>query len=747
MVVFGTQIHIITFLISLFELVFFFYQVIYFLSRPSDKSRLYYLILLFLLIQYNIVGALFPDNKIDIPITIQNIIAYIVALVMSLYFIFYIYKVLDLAKLRFYAFQGSLIFIVLPFIFLFLFPYIYTGDLEMSRKLVVIIPFIYVIVMLFSLAKSFKEKYQSCTDDSCKEEMIGVLLGFSFWLTLPVIAFFEIDINHLLLPILKFHNGSQVAEVISTNLGLLVMTVLFIRKSIKQSRAEYYMLLDSQKMLQELNYNLTLKVIERTKELEVANERRTNTFINLAHESKTPITLIRNYLEEYMSKNGEAEELLIIKRSVEKLTRDINNFFDLEKIKRGDDIYYNDQICNVSEILNNNIELYRAYANKKGIFLTSYVDDNLIVKADPEGIHRIVNNIVENAIKFTSLNGVIQISLKQEGERLLFVVRDNGIGIHPELHEKIFEPYFKINSSHKNIQGIGIGLSIVKKIVGSIGGVIRIESDPAIAVGTNMIIEIPICRQDYFGEPIRLESRDVYFNVDALNIPQVKYNLEKRSVLIVEDNIALLNYLAAKLSEKFNVIAATSGNEAFERLQTVTYVDIIISDVMMDDGDGFDLYRSISSRNNLNHIPFIFLTAKDSSKSKMEGLSLGAIDYVQKPFLVEELVVKIDSILLNLEKQRVALINSAYKNLQKGSEIGIIKVDSQNKFEINCQRYNLTTREIEIINLIAKGATYKSIGELLFISDKTVAKHVRNIFEKVDVKKQVELLSKLEVSA
>jgi signal transduction histidine kinase/DNA-binding NarL/FixJ family response regulator len=746
MLVFGTQIHIITFLISLFELVFFFYQIIYFLSRPSDKSRLYYLILLFLLIQYNIVGAMFPDNQIDIPIAMQNIVAYVVALLMSLYFIFYIYKVLDLAKMRFYAFQGSLIFIVLPFIFLFLLPYVHTGDLEMSRKLVVVIPFIYVIVMLFSLAKSFREKYQSCRDESCREEMIGVLLGFSFWLTLPVIAFFENDINDLLIPLLDFHNGSQVVEVICTNLGLFVMTVLFIRKSIKQSRAEYYMLLDSQKMLQELNYNLTLKVIERTRELEIANERRTNTFINLAHESKTPITLIRNYLEEYISKHGATEELKIIRRSVEKLTRDVNNFFDLEKIKRGDDIYFNDQICNFSEILNNNIELYRAYANKKGIFLTSYVEDNLIVKSDPEGIYRIINNIVENAIKFTSLNGVIQISLKKNGERLVFAVRDNGIGILSELHEKIFEPYYKINSSHKNIQGIGIGLSIVKKIVESIGGGIRIESDPVMTAGTNMIIEIPICK-GYLKEPLRLESKDVYFNVDALKIPQAKFNAERRSVLVVEDNIALLNYLSMKLSEKFNVIAATSGNEAFNRIQTVPYIDIIISDVMMNDGDGFDLYRLVQSKNHLNHIPFIFLTARDSFKSKMEGLYLGAVDYVQKPFLADELVAKIDSILLNLEKQRIALINSAYKNLQKESDTDVIKSDSQNKFEINCQRYNLTTREIEIINLIAKGATYKSIGELLYISDKTVAKHVRNIFEKVDVKKQVELLSKLDVPA
>jgi signal transduction histidine kinase/DNA-binding NarL/FixJ family response regulator len=745
MVVFGTQIHIITFLISLLEVVFFFYQIIYFLSRPSDKSRLYYLILLYLLIQYNIVSALFPDPNIDIPIEVQNIVSYSTALLMSLYFIFYIYKVLDLEKLRFYAFQGSLIFIVLPFIFLFLFPYLHTGDLDTSRKLVVVIPFVYVIVMLFSLTKSFKEKYQSCIDDSSREEMIGVLFGFSFWLSLPVIAFFENDINYLLIPVLKFHNGSQVVEVLCTNLGLFVMTVLFIRKSIKQSRAEYYMLLDSQKKLQELNYNLTLKVIERTKELEIANERRTNTFINLAHESKTPITLIRNYLEEYMRKHGATEELIIIRRSVEKLTRDVNNFFDMEKIKRGDEIYYNDQTCNFSEILNNNIELYRAYANRKGILLTSYIDDNLFVKADPEGVYRIINNIVENAIKFTSLNGVIQISLKQVDESLVFSVRDNGIGIPPELHEKIFEPYYKINFSQKNIQGIGIGLSIVKKIVESIGGEIRIESDPLVSVGTNMIVQIPVTLPVHQAEPVKVDVKDVYFNVEALKIPEARYNPEKRSVLIVEDNIALLNFLSMKLGQMFNVIVATSGKDAFDRLQTVTYIDIIISDVMMNDGDGFELYRMVQGRSGLNHIPFIFLTARDSYKSKMEGLTLGAIDYVQKPFLVEELIAKINSILKNLEKQRIALINSAYKNLQSGVELEVGRTEHPNKFEINCQKYNLTSREIEIINLIAKGATYKSIGELLYISDKTVAKHVRNIFEKVDVKKQVELLSKLEV--
>jgi DNA-binding NarL/FixJ family response regulator len=218
----------------------------------------------------------------------------------------------------------------------------------------------------------------------------------------------------------------------------------------------------------------------------------------------------------------------------------------------------------------------------------------------------------------------------------------------------------------------------------------------------------------------------------------------KSTVMIVEDNIPLLNYMAEKLQEKYNIHFALNGWEALEKLKTIKHLDLLVSDVMMDRGNGFELYQDISSQSKFNHIPVIFLTAKATMEDKMQGLEMGAIDYIFKPFLISELTGKIDSVLKNLSQQRKALINHAYNSLfndrYEPKEIST----NLNKFEDNCNKFRITNREKEIIKLIKIGQTYKEIGDNLCISDKTVAKHVQNIFEKVNVTNKLELLDKLE---
>ena len=128
----------------------------------------------------------------------------------------------------------------------------------------------------------------------------------------------------------------------------------------------------------------------------------------------------------------------------------------------------------------------------------------------------------------------------------------------------------------------------------------------------------------------------------------------------------------------------------------------------------------------------------------MQGLKLGAIDYIQKPFSINELMQKADSILHNVEHQKKMLISSAIRNLNKPGAIkGEVSV-SENNFDVNCRRYNLTTREKDIAKLVREGLTYKEIGEKLFIAERTVTKHVQNIFEKVEVSNKIELANKLQ---
>ena len=522
---------------------------------------------------------------------------------------------------------------------------------------------------------------------------------------------------------------------------LVLFVTFFIIRFVKRAYdRERHKVLLQKEIIEKQNQILA----EKTKDLELANEQRTNTFINLAHETKTPLTLINNYLEEYIQKNKQTEELKVIKSNIEKLTQDIVNFFDMERIQKGLNVYDNDQIADFSKMLRDHMILFKQYGSKKNIEITESIESDVFVKADPESLYRIVNNLIENAIKYTDANGRIEVSLKGIGDKIKFSVKDNGIGIPPHLHSKIFDPYYQVHSEKKNYQGMGMGLSIVKKIIDSLNGEIIIISDPQKNAGTEITVQLPI-HKIIDGEIISefKNTNAYYFESEQLNIKEEEFDEKKPAIMVVEDNIPLLNYMFSKLKEKYNIHYALNGNEALEKLKTIKQLDLIVSDVMMDNGDGFDFYKGVSEQKRLGHIPFIFLTAKTNMEDKMRGIKLGAIDYISKPFLFNELTGKIDSILNNLSEQREALIHHSFKTLLHQSEPGTIHSSNHNTFASNCDKFNLTAREKEIVQLIAKGQTYKEIANTLNISDKTVGKHIQNMFEKVGASNKTELVNML----
>ena len=723
----GTQIHIVVFIILLFELVIFFFQVVYFLSRPSDKNRLWFLILLSLLIFYNAASGFLPDANIPVSITLQNICAYSGGLFMSMYFPFYFYKAFDLPKLKFYAFGGSLVFLFLPFVVLFLIPYYLTGDLDLCRRVVVVVPFFYALSFLYSLTRAIKVKNQESNDRIYKQEIFGMFIGLLFWVSLPIIVFF---------------NGSQLLENSFANAGLLVMTVLFIRKAISNAKQEYSVLLTSEKQLQELNQSLKLKVKARTKELELANEQKTNTFINLAHETKTPLTLINNYLCDYIEKYGENKEINIVKRNIEKLTKDIVNFFDSERIKKGVIIYNHDQVTDFSLLLKECIELFNSYSHNLGIGISKQIEEGVSIKADPLALNRIINNLIENAIKHGRENGNIDVILYSNSESVFFTVKDDGHGIPTKFHKRIFEGYYQINTEKKSSQGMGMGLSIVKQIVQTLNGTISLLSDPDYSKGSEFTIQLQK-QHDIASEETTVyhATKDLSLDKEILVRVNEAGDDDRPTIMLIDDNIPLLNYMIIKLQDRYNLVVATGGREALEKIKRIQFLDLIISDVMMDKGDGFEFYKIISSNKKYYHIPFIFLTAKSTVKDKFNGLSLGAIDYISKPFLFHELSEKIDSILINHKRQREAFIKSfkSYLNVKEPEPVK----EYEDIFQENCAKLSFTSREIEIVRLIAKGYTNKIIGETLFISDKTVGKHVENALKKAGVTSRTELVNKL----
>lgn len=251
----GTQMHMVTFAITAFEVAALFFQVIYFLERPNDPKRLLYLILLTLFVLYNVTSGLFPDPNIPIPVSIQNVTAYLIAFATSMYFVYYYYKAFDLKLLRFFATFGSLIFLFVPFLFLFVVPYYITGDLAFSRKLTVVIPFFYGVAFIIATTRAFMFKFQikEYSDRTKIQLVLSAYLALLCWVTLPVVVFF---------------GDFQALEHSLTNSGFLIMTIIYIRSTIKQSRSEYLMLLktgdSTEKILQENceRYGLTCREIE-----------------------------------------------------------------------------------------------------------------------------------------------------------------------------------------------------------------------------------------------------------------------------------------------------------------------------------------------------------------------------------------------------------------------------------------------------------------------------------------------------
>lgn len=724
----GTQMHIVTFIFVCIEIVIFFYLIIYRLARPDDKTTFLNIVLIFLLLFYNVASGLLPDSNLPGGLFMQEIIAYGAGFIAPCYFPYYVYKAFGLEKMKFHAYKGVFLFLMLPYI-AFVIVYALSNNLSTAQNLLVF-PMLYAVWVIFSLTKAIKYKYaNNFSSKDAKEEITVLFLSLTPWVGLPVIVFFNIQ---------------QAVEASVTNTGFLLLLALQLKNHVKQMRIEHDKLILSEKRLVNWNESLQREVERRTKELEKSNEQKTNTFVNLAHETKTPLTLINNYLDEYISKKGSSEELNVVKKNIDKLSNDIVNFFDLERFNKGFAIYNHNQVCNFSEILSDNLVLFKKFAKNKNIVLRDDVEPDLFVKADPVAINRIIINLIENAIKFSDNDCEIEILLQAHDDKTFFSVKDCGSGIPVEMQTRVFEPYYQITNQKKSIQGMGLGLPIVKKVIQDLNGEIQIESNPKKEPGTKMIVtlnrhvlsEHEIISGDY-------HSYKTLPNFENVNIEEQPFDESKQTILIVEDNVSMVSYLAKKLQNIYNVYTALNGNEALKKLKSINAVpDIILSDVMMDKVDGFAFAKIISTDPAYSHVPIVFLTAKAEKSDRLQGLKLGAVDYIQKPFSINELLQKIESILSNTRRQRMAVLNNAAKHISKSEVLQVFQ--NPETFERNSKLYNLTSREKDIAKLVCEGCKYKDIGEKLFISERTVTKHVQNIFEKAGVTNKIELINKLE---
>lgn len=306
MEIFGTEMLLITFIFVILEFVIFFYQLIHFLSRPQEKQRLYYLILLLILIVYNVTGGLFPDPNINLPIAVQNSIAYGSGFLMASYFPYYFYKGFELETLRFHAIYGVLIFFLLPFLIFFVVVYSLNNNLDYAVKHGVVIPFFYSIVILWEILRAIKIKYEDRNEETFVE-VCAVYAAVIPWAAMPLIAYFDLG---------------QGIEVVFANGGLLIITFMFLRKSVTTARSEYQLLLELSMhgntiaIFEEnsANYKLT------NREIEIAQLLREGyKYQMIADELYISESTVKKHISNIFEKTGTCNRVELIFKLEQKL--------------------------------------------------------------------------------------------------------------------------------------------------------------------------------------------------------------------------------------------------------------------------------------------------------------------------------------------------------------------------------------------------------------------------------------------
>ena len=350
------------------------------------------------------------------------------------------------------------------------------------------------------------------------------------------------------------------------------------------------------------------------------NEIKLRFFTNISHDLRTPLSLIVGPVEdlEARTKDPTSKSMLdMIHRNADLLLSLVNQILDFRRLELGNE-RMNLTDGNIVPIISVVCESFKLKAKKEGINLTFLpMVEDVEMQFDKDKMTKVMMNLLSNAFKFSRIGGCITVSIDVKDQNALIQVADTGIGIPDEEKPLIFNRFYQ--SSNNNLQAIGsgIGLHIVREYVRLHGGEITVQNNEG---GHGSIFTITL--------PIHKSERDEEYCEISTEQHEAEH---ETTVLVVDDNCDFLTYVGQGLAEAYNIVSASNGKEALKQLQT-NDVDIIISDVMMDEMDGLELCRIVKTDIATSHIPVILLTAKSQSVDELAGLEAGADDYVIKPF-------------------------------------------------------------------------------------------------------------------
>ena len=401
------------------------------------------------------------------------------------------------------------------------------------------------------------------------------------------------------------------------------------------------------------------------------DEAKTQLYTNISHEFRTPLTIILGIADqmdqnkEQWLQNGPHK----IKAQSQILLKLVNQMLDISKIEAGSmplNLIHRD----IKKFVKYVIGTFNTLADHKDIELKTIISHGtLYTDYDPEKLMQLLGNLISNSIKFTAPGGMIEVRVVEDSLKgrnmVTLYVKDSGKGIPREALGHIFERFYQVPDHYDQIQGTGLGLALTKELVKLMNGTIRVKSK--LGVGTEFTVTLPVSQnalkeEDHGIAMVHSDTIHSMVSVHDINKdPQTKSQLflEKPILLLVEDNKDVVEYLISVLEEYYILELAYNGKQGLEKAFDII-PDVILTDVMMPQLDGFEMIKQLKTDIRTDHIPVVVLTAKGDFQSKLSGLELGADHYLIKPFSEMELLLKLNNLLETRRKmqQRLGSITS-----------------------------------------------------------------------------------------
>jgi signal transduction histidine kinase/DNA-binding response OmpR family regulator len=464
-----------------------------------------------------------------------------------------------------------------------------------------------------------------------------------------------------------------------------------------------------------------LKMV-REKERQIS-EMKLKFFTNISHDLRTPLTLIITPLQVLLNDTMEEnmrKKLSVIYKNATQLLSLINSLLDFRKLDVGLD-RLNLKAGDIVNFIKDIYASFSVYAEERTINLSFTSElESLSMLFDKDKIQKILTNLLSNAFKYTPDGGSIKIYISKQGTNVCVKVSDSGLGINDEDKIHVFERFYQAQQ-RQDETGSGIGLHIVSEYVNLHGGTITVKDN--FPHGSVFTFKLPV-REIVEEKQAFLNTKSV--DVRAEHIENIEIISVKPVLLFVDDNKDFCDFMADNLKAEYFVVTANNGQEAIEKLNEYD-VTIIVSDVMMPIMDGIELCKQVKNNIYWSHIPVILLTARTAEEYQIEGLELGADDYITKPFNFDLLRLRIQKFIEWTKKSHAIFsqkmdVNPAEITITSLDEVFIDKAIKIVEENISDAEFSVEALGVDLG--LTRGHLYKKI---MIITGKSPSEFIRTI--------------------